>query len=92
MKIECSTVSAFETDLTNAFEHLASYAALRIEKATVDSELRQSQERARLAEWELRLSWDTLPAHAWHTSPDGRLEDVNRQWLSYFGLTKEESM
>ncbi len=92
LKIECSTVSAFETDLTNAFEHLASYAALRIEKATVDSELRQSQERARLAEWELRLSWDTLPAHAWHTSPDGRLEDVNRQWLSYFGLTKEESM
>ncbi|NKK56657.1 PAS domain S-box protein [Rhizobium leguminosarum bv. viciae] len=92
LKIECSTVSASETDLTNAFEHLASYAALRIEKATVDSELRQSQERARLAEWELRLSWDTLPAHAWHTSPDGRLEDVNRQWLSYFGLTKEESM
>lgn len=92
LKIESATSTAFGADVTNAFEHLASYAALRIEKATVDSELRQSQERARIAEWELRLSWDTLPAHAWHTSPDGRLEDVNRQWLSYFGLSKEESM
>jgi PAS domain S-box-containing protein len=92
LKIESSTVAAFEADLIDALDHLASYAALRIEKATVDMELRQSQEKARLAEWELRLSWDMLPAHAWHTSPDGRLEAVNRQWLSYFGLTKEESM
>ncbi len=92
LKIESSTAAAFKADLINAFEHLASYAALRIEKGTVDAQLRQSQERARLAEWELRLSWDMLPAHAWHTSPDGRLEAVNRQWLSYFGLTKEESM
>lgn len=92
LKIESSTFTALDADLTNAFEHLAAYAALRIEKASVDAELRRFQERARLAEWELRLSWDTLPAHAWHTSPDGRLEDVNRQWLSYFGLTKEESM
>ncbi|MBX5170355.1 PAS domain S-box protein [Rhizobium sp. NZLR1b] len=92
LKIGSSTLVAIEGDLTNAFENLASYAALRIEKATVDSELRQSQERARLSEWELRLSWDMLPAHAWHTSPDGRLEAVNQQWLSYFGLTEEESM
>jgi len=92
LKIESSTVAEFDEDLANAFENLASYAAVRIENASINAQLRQSQERARLAEWELRLSWDTLPADAWHTSPDGRLEDVNRQWLSYFGLTKEESM
>jgi PAS domain S-box-containing protein len=92
LRIESSTGVAFDAGLADALEHLASYAALRIEKATVDSELRQSQERARRAEWELRLSWDMLPAHAWHTSPDGRLEAANRQWLSYFGLTEEESM
>jgi PAS domain S-box-containing protein len=92
LTIESSTTAVFEAELTNAFEHLASYGALRIEKAIVDFELRQSQEKARLAEWELHLSWDMLPAHAWHTSPDGRLEAVNRQWLSYFGLTEEESM
>ncbi len=92
LKLESSTIAAFGTDQTNAFENLTSYAALRIRSATIELELRQAQERARLAEWELRQSWDMLPAHAWHTSPDGRLEDVNRQWLSYFGLTKEESM
>ncbi len=92
LMLESSTVAAFGVDQTGSFENLASYAALRMRNAALELELRQAQERARLAEWELRLSWDMLPAHAWHTSPDGRLEAVNRQWLSYFGLTKEESM
>jgi PAS domain S-box-containing protein len=92
LMLESSTVAAFGVDQTDSFENLASYAALRMRNASLDLELRQVQERARLAEWELRLSWDMLPAHAWHTSPDGRLEAVNRQWLSYFGVTEEEVM
>ncbi|TAX38942.1 PAS domain S-box protein [Rhizobium leguminosarum] len=92
LRLESSTVAAFGVDQTDSFENLASHAALRMRNAALDLELRQAEERARLAEWELRLSWDMLPAHAWHTSPDGRLEAVNRQWLSYFGLTEEESM
>lgn len=92
LMLESSTIAAFGVDQTDSFESMASYAALRMRNAALDLELRQAQERARLAEWELRLSWDMLPAHAWHTSPDGRLEAVNQQWLSYFGLTKEESM
>ncbi|WP_165404223.1 PAS domain S-box protein [Rhizobium leguminosarum] len=91
LKIDSSTAAAIDTDLINTFEDLASYAALRIGKAAVDAELQRSQERARIAERELHLSWDMLPAHAWHTSPDGRLEAVNREWSGYFGLTDDES-
>jgi PAS domain S-box-containing protein len=92
LKLESSSIAEFDGDQTDAFEILATYAAARIETETLDSELRQTRERARLAERELRLSWDMLPAHAWHTKPDGTLEAVNRQWSTYFGLTEEESV
>ncbi|MGO6740008.1 PAS domain S-box protein [Rhizobium ruizarguesonis] len=91
LKIESSTTAAFGAEQMSAFEFLASYAALRIDKANLGSDLDQAREKARLAERELRLSWDMLPAHAWHTRPDGTLEAVNREWSGYFKLTEEES-
>ncbi|AYG62118.1 PAS domain S-box protein [Rhizobium jaguaris] len=92
LELESFSIAAFDAEETEAFEILATYAAVRIAKATSDAELGQVRERARLAERELRLSWDMLPAHAWHTKPDGILEAVNRQWSTYFGLTEEESV
>lgn len=91
LKLESATSAAFDSERTNIFEFLASTAALRVDRARLLRDLDRAREDARLAERELRLSWDMLPAHAWHCRPDGTLEAVNREWSGYFGLTEEES-
>ncbi|MBY5447161.1 PAS domain S-box protein [Rhizobium leguminosarum] len=91
LKLEIAGHRADDDLYRENFETLTAFAALRIERIAVQADLDHARERARLAERELRLSWDMLPAHAWHTRPDGTLEAVNREWSGYFGLTEEES-
>ncbi|CAN7717357.1 PAS domain S-box protein [Phyllobacterium sp. LjRoot231] len=91
LKLESTAAQGIDAQFRGEFEMLASFAAERIDKTTLQADLEQARERARLAERELRLSWDMLPAHAWHTRPDGTLEAANREWSEYFGLTEEES-
>ncbi|WP_244598820.1 PAS domain-containing sensor histidine kinase [Rhizobium tubonense] len=91
LKLEITAPQGLDPQYRDEFEILAASAAGQIEKRTGRRDLDQARERARLAERELRLSWDMLPAHAWHTRPDGTLEAVNREWSGYFGLTEEQS-
>ncbi|RWY80489.1 PAS domain S-box protein [Rhizobium leguminosarum] len=91
LKLDVLGHRADDVQYRKDFETLAAFAALRIDRMAVQADLDDARERARLAERELRLSWDTLPAHAWHTRPDGTLEAVNREWSGYSGLTEEES-
>lgn len=91
LKLESAASCGIDARYQDEFETLASLAAERIDKATMKEDLEHARERARLAERELRLSWDMLPAHAWHTTPDGTLEAVNRAWAGYFGLTEEQT-
>lgn len=39
-----------------------------------------------------RLGWDMIPALAWIGAPDGGLEDANKQWFEYTGLTREAAL
>jgi len=39
-----------------------------------------------------RLGWDMIPALAWIGGPDGGLEDGNKQWFEYTGLTREAAL
>lgn len=41
---------------------------------------------------ELRLVIDTIPALAWVTLPDGKVEFLNRRWLDYSGLSLEQAL
>jgi PAS domain S-box-containing protein len=44
------------------------------------------------AEADLRELINTIPALAWSTRPDGSSDFFNERWLSYTGLTAEESL
>jgi len=39
-----------------------------------------------------RLGWDMIPALAWICAPDGGLEDANKQWFDFTGLSRETAM
>src|SRR6266481_3860390 len=40
---------------------------------------------------ELRTIIDTIPALAWSSAPDGRVDFVNRRWQEYTGQSREQS-
>jgi len=66
---------------------LASQAAISLENASLYREAQQTQEQARLVAEELRLSYDMIPALAWHISPEGLNPVFNKQWHDYTGMT-----
>ncbi|MBV8357606.1 MAG: PAS domain-containing protein, partial [Deltaproteobacteria bacterium] len=53
--------------------------------------LRESQEALRRSERELRDVVETIPALAYNAQPDGFRTFVNRQWLEYTGLNREQA-
>ncbi len=53
--------------------------------AAANDELKKSEAR-------LRVIIDTIPALAWSTRPDGSSDYFNERWLSYTGLTAEQSL
>jgi PAS domain S-box-containing protein len=44
------------------------------------------------SEAQLRVIINTIPALAWSTRPDGSSDFFNERWLSYTGLTSEQSL
>ena len=60
------------------------------EQAQARADLKKAFDEIQRSEDQLRLIIDTIPALAWSTDPDGRLEFVNRRWRDYTGLSTEE--
>jgi PAS domain S-box-containing protein len=54
-------------------------------------EIKQRTEAARRSERELRDVVNTVPAHVWSTSPDGKVDFVNDRWLQFTGLALDEA-
>jgi PAS domain S-box-containing protein len=70
---------------------LASQAAISLENAALYREAQETQERARRAAEELRVSYDMIPAQAWNTQPDGLYPAFNKQWHDYTGISPESA-
>ncbi len=64
-------------------------ARTELEKAF--EEIKQRTEAARRSERELRDVVNTVPAHVWSTSPEGRVDFVNDRWLQFTGLALDEA-
>jgi PAS domain S-box-containing protein len=82
-------ISLREAWLRREQERVAAELDRRVEQRTADlaaanDELTQSEAR-------LRVIIDTIPALAWSTRPDGSSDYFNERWLSYTGLTAEQS-
>lgn len=90
LKLSRTDHAPFDEQQTSAFECLASYAAILIERAAMEAGLVDARERTRLTKLELELFWDRLPAHAWQCRPDGRLVAVNQEFAEYYGLVGEK--
>ncbi len=56
------------------------------------AELAAANEELKKSEARLRVIIDTIPALAWSTRPDGSSDYFNQRWLSYTGLTPEQSL
>src|SRR4029077_9623312 len=50
----------------------------------------RAEEALRRSEDELRLVIDTIPVMAWTLGPDGTVDFLNRRWIEYSGLSKEQ--
>ncbi|MGH7579184.1 MAG: PAS domain-containing sensor histidine kinase [Gemmatimonadales bacterium] len=62
----------------------------RVAQRTAD--LAAANEELRKSEAQLRAIINTIPALAWSTRPDGSSDFFNERWLSYTGLTAEQSL
>ena len=62
----------------------------RVAQRTAD--LAAANEELKKSEAKLRVIIDTMPALAWSTRPDGSSDYFNERWLSYTGLTAEQSL
>ena len=49
-------------------------------------------QQSTLAEDDLRLIIDTVPALAWSALPDGSRDFLNQRWLDYTGLSLQEGL
>jgi PAS domain S-box-containing protein len=65
-------------------------ARTELEKAF--EEIKQRTEAARRSERELRDVVNTVPAHVWSTSPEGRVDFVNDRWLQFTGLALDQAV
>ncbi|RTM02020.1 MAG: GAF domain-containing protein, partial [Bradyrhizobiaceae bacterium] len=79
----------FRGNRLTTLQMLASQAAISIQNAQLFQQVREAQEEARRAEHEFRLSFDLIPAQAWRTSADGRLEFANKRWHDYTGIPQD---
>jgi len=52
--------------------------------------LRQSETRLSEAERELRLTLDSIPTITWRARPDGYVQQLNKRWFEYTGMTPEQ--
>src|ERR1700736_1672009 len=66
-------------------------AQARIELEKAFEEIKQRTAAARRSERELRDVVNTVPAHVWSTSPEGRVDFVNDRWLQFTGLALPEA-
>ncbi|HCT62010.1 MAG TPA: PAS domain S-box protein [Acidobacterium sp.] len=57
----------------------------------VESRLRASEESLKQSEVKLRQVIDTIPTLVWCNLPDGPNEFLNKKWLDYTGLSREEA-
>jgi PAS domain S-box-containing protein len=62
----------------------------RVAQRTAD--LAAANEELKKSAAQLRVIIDTIPALAWSTRPDGSSDYFNERWLSYTGLTAEQSL
>jgi PAS domain S-box-containing protein len=53
---------------------------------------RQSFKEIRDLKDQLRLTVDTIPGMVWSALPDGSADFLNRRWLEYTGLSREEGL
>lgn len=59
------------------------------DRKRAETALRQSEAQLAVAERELQLTLDTIPALAWRTRADGLY--LNKRWLDYAGLSLEQA-
>ncbi|WP_245277560.1 ATP-binding protein [Rhizobium leguminosarum] len=81
----------FTEDQVAVLRLLASQAAISLENAALYREAQETNERARRAAEELRVSYDMIPAQAWNTEPDGLYPAFNKQWHDYTGISPESA-
>ncbi|TAU83251.1 AAA family ATPase [Rhizobium leguminosarum] len=81
----------FTEDQVAVLRLLASQAAISLENAALYREAQETNERARRAAEELRVSYDMIPAQAWNTDPDGLYPVFNNQWHDYTGISPESA-
>jgi PAS domain S-box-containing protein len=61
--------------------------------AVIDiTESKQSEERIRRSESELRTLIEAIPAYVGTNLPDGSLDFINQSWLNYAGVSREQVM
>jgi PAS domain S-box-containing protein len=63
----------------------------RIELEKAFEEIKQRTEAARQSERALRDVVNTVPAHVWSTSPEGKVDFVNDRWSQFTGLALNEA-
>ena len=51
---------------------------------------KQAEDRLMESEAQLRLLTELIPQHIWTGNPDNTTDFLNRRWLDYTGMTKEE--
>jgi PAS domain S-box-containing protein len=63
---------------------------LAVPMARVAIEAQRRDEALRLVEVHLRDVIDTIPAVVWSAAPNGAVDFVNRRWLDFVGMSREE--
>jgi PAS domain S-box-containing protein len=85
-----ATVGLREAWLRREQKRVATELDRRVAQRTAD--LGAANEELKKSEAQLRVIIDTIPALAWSTRPDGSSDYFNERWLSYTGLTAEQSV
>ncbi len=85
-----ATIGLRQAWLRREQKRVATELDRRVARRTAD--LAAANEELKKSEAQLRVIIDTIPALAWSTRPDGSSDYFNERWLSYTGLTAEQSL
>ncbi|WP_213804241.1 sigma 54-interacting transcriptional regulator [Granulicella sp. dw_53] len=78
-----TTSHVFTPDRVEILKLLTSQAAISMENARLYTDLRESEDR-------LRLAIDTIPTIVWSSLPNGHADFLNRRWEEYTGLPYQQ--